>query len=563
VATRRIGELLVAEGLLSEAAVQRALGYQRLSGEKIKLGSILLNWDLLAEDSLLGALAKLHRCPAVRWETLFATPLEIVRLVPGSQASRLAAIPYGAEKGLIRVAFANPSDLAAQDEIAALTGRRVMPGVTTEARLLQAHQKFYGRHVPPEYRPILQKLQRRNTTSLRVDRDFTASDVVETEKPTGASPARPSERGVSIPVQMGSADSGPREISGDRPLELPEFPRVQSGAPTRVPSPSPYDTPSDSEGFETGKTSLHAGEDSLSDWVGRALSSFSGESEADPPPPVSSSGASDPSMFGREDPLPPEDPGALAFPMDSLPAASAVQPRANDVAARPGPDSALSETHTRSVPSSIPPFRRATDPTQFRSSTSPVDRHDEIAASMWRPGPAEQTRTEPPDLAAALADVTTGAGTRRRDDIADSVISGSLGALPRVLLLGSGKAGVTGWRGRGPGLTPEAVAAIRVAPPELSVLSSVEQSGIPHFGSIDPAEWPRAFADLFGAAPPECAIFPIRILDGIAAFLYADRLGAPMQYEDFAIVARAAASAANVFSRFLLRSDRSRSAVRS
>ena len=44
---RRIGELLVAEGLLSESVIHRALGYQRLSGERIKLGSILLDWDLL------------------------------------------------------------------------------------------------------------------------------------------------------------------------------------------------------------------------------------------------------------------------------------------------------------------------------------------------------------------------------------------------------------------------------------------------------------------------------------------------------------------------------------
>ena len=91
----------------------------------------------------------------------------------------------------------------------------------------------------------------------------------------------------------------------------------------------------------------------------------------------------------------------------------------------------------------------------------------------------------------------------------------------------------------------------------------MQQSGVPHFGAIDRGEWPGALAAIFGAAPPDCAIFPIRILDGVAAFLYADRLGEPMQYEDFAIVARAAATAANVLSRFLLRSDRSSSPVRS
>jgi hypothetical protein len=132
-----------------------------------------------------------------------------------------------------------------------------------------------------------------------------------------------------------------------------------------------------------------------------------------------------------------------------------------------------------------------------------------------------------------------------------------------VLLLATGKSGVTGWRGRGPALTADAVSAIRVPTSEISVFSSVQQSGVPHFGAIDRAEWPQALSSVLGPAPPDCAIFPIRILDGVAAFLYADRLGAPMQYEDFAVVARAAASAANVLSRFLLRADRSGSPVRS
>src|SRR5437588_1966139 len=128
---RRIGELLVEEGLLSEAAVNRALGFQRLSGDRVKLGSILLNWDLLAEDALLKTLAKSHRCPAVDWLTLSAAPIEIVRLLSSAHAARLAAIPYELEKGALRVAFVNPSNLAAIDEVSAITGKRVVPCVTT------------------------------------------------------------------------------------------------------------------------------------------------------------------------------------------------------------------------------------------------------------------------------------------------------------------------------------------------------------------------------------------------------------------------------------------------
>ena len=70
-----IGQFLIAEGMLSNEAIMRALGFQRSSMEPFRLGTILLNWDLLAEDALLAALARYHRCASVDWETLSkATP---------------------------------------------------------------------------------------------------------------------------------------------------------------------------------------------------------------------------------------------------------------------------------------------------------------------------------------------------------------------------------------------------------------------------------------------------------------------------------------------------------
>jgi hypothetical protein len=46
----RIGELLVADGVVSEVAVQSALGFQRHTGEPFRLGTILLDRDLIPEE---------------------------------------------------------------------------------------------------------------------------------------------------------------------------------------------------------------------------------------------------------------------------------------------------------------------------------------------------------------------------------------------------------------------------------------------------------------------------------------------------------------------------------
>lgn len=570
-APRRIGELLVAEGLLTEGAVQRALGYQRLSGERIKIGSILLNWDLLGEDVLLASLAKLHRCAAVTWEMLLATPVETIRLLPAAQAIRIGAIPWSAEKGVIRVAFANPSNLASLDEVASLTGRRVVPGVTTEARLLQAQQRYYGRHIPLEYRPILQKLDRRSTTSAKVERDFRSSDLVQAERDsvTLPPPRLDASPGVPIPVADGATAPPPAGTTRrDSALELPEFPDIPPAPDSLAAALASADEAAGAASIrDSHPRSPHdGGEDELTDWVGDALSAFTGgpgtdTARIDAADAESSAGVSDPSLFGREGRESHafmDDPGAL----DQLPATNALRDRPRPPVRRAAPraaepDSLPSEAHTRGIPTSIPPFRRATDPAVFESTSFPVE-NDEVAAGMWKAAPEEEGAASVDSPSATLDSV---AGARRRDEIADSLLEGALETLPRVLLLASGRNGVTGWRGRGPGMTADTVSAIRVPVSEISIFSSVQESGVPHFGSVDPAEWPRNLVAIFGAAPPDCAIFPIRILDGVAAFLYADRLGAPMQYEDFAIVARASASAANVLSRFLLRSDRAGSPV--
>ena len=88
---------------------------------------------------------------------------------------------------------------------------------------------------------------------------------------------------------------------------------------------------------------------------------------------------------------------------------------------------------------------------------------------------------------------------------------------------------------------------------ENNVFTAVRDTGVPHFGPLVPVRWPGTMAALIGDKVPDCAVFPIRILDSVAAFLYADRLGEPMHYEDFAVIARASAATANALTRFLLR----------
>ena len=584
------------EGFVSEQALTRALGFQRMAGSRAKLGTILLTWDAVAEESLLTALAKLHGCPAVMWPVLSTAPMEIVRLLPAAKAIRLGAIPFDAQKGLIRVAFLEPWNLAAVDEVTAITGRRVLPAVTSEVRLLQAHQMFYGRHLPMEVRTIVQRLDRR-TMDRRPPavRDFRTPDLVAAERlsnPTTIERAQPFAESVSIPIAAFQPEANPPAPPEHFGLEgMPSLPEITVPAPDVV-RPIEFSSPEP----ERESASAEPPEESLAEWVGEALAAFRGDAPSSRPAPMatpaappraretdvgreaspaareaspagreaSPSGVEEPALYGREDSDGISDPWAYAAEAEGLDLATA-EPAASEAV----PDLA---SHRRGIPESIPPFRRASDPvdplTDIHASprmnreskresspaVSPLDRQDDVVAGMWQPAPEAPV---PVDLWWEGRAESPASEARTRDEIAESVLGRSLSSVPRVILLGAGRTGITGWRGRGPGLTPDIVASIRVSHAEISIFSAVQESGVPHFGATDRAEWPRGFAQRFGGAPLDCAIFPIRVMDGTAAFLYADRLGSPMKYEDFALIARASATAAGMLSRFLLDPRRS------
>ncbi len=156
---QRIGELLISEGRLSEPILARALEVQSGTAKGIRLGGILLKWGLLAEEELLAALSKVHRCPPVPWSSLVAAKKEAVLLLSPMQASRLGAMPYDADAKSVRVAFVNPSDLAAIDEVKAVAAKRVIPAVATEVRLLQAQHRFYGLPLTRDVWSIVHRLE--------------------------------------------------------------------------------------------------------------------------------------------------------------------------------------------------------------------------------------------------------------------------------------------------------------------------------------------------------------------------------------------------------------------
>ncbi len=112
------GALLVARGLLGEAALQSALGSQRPGASLVEA---LLDSGLVEESALIAALADYTGLEQV---DLANYPIDSAsaRLVSPAMAKRYRAIPVGWEQGALLVAVSDPSNVLVVDDFRTVTG---------------------------------------------------------------------------------------------------------------------------------------------------------------------------------------------------------------------------------------------------------------------------------------------------------------------------------------------------------------------------------------------------------------------------------------------------------
>jgi hypothetical protein len=154
----KLGELLEARGRIDRETLFRAIRHQRASGGRI--GTCLLELDLVTEDELLHLLSEQAKLPFVEADALRSIPDEAIRLVPAKIARARRAIPVRSSGTQLYVAMIDPHDIAAQDELSFVSGRRVRPQVASEARIYEALARYYSVEIPPRFVKLLDRLNR-------------------------------------------------------------------------------------------------------------------------------------------------------------------------------------------------------------------------------------------------------------------------------------------------------------------------------------------------------------------------------------------------------------------
>lgn len=161
----RLGDLLVHEGILAEADLQRALVQQKQSGRK--LGATLIELGVLTEDQLLQFLAQQLNVAFLDIAQRRLDP-KAAQLLPEVQARRYRALVLEDRGDTVLLGMSDPADLAALDQLAVLLEPKELElAVVRESQLMQAFNQLYRR--TQEIRSIAHQLQEEYRDADTVD----------------------------------------------------------------------------------------------------------------------------------------------------------------------------------------------------------------------------------------------------------------------------------------------------------------------------------------------------------------------------------------------------------
>src|SRR5919201_1586139 len=137
---RRLGDLLVAEGLITEDQLKQALTEQK--GKSEKLGSIFARLGIITEEQLIGFLSRQYGIPSITLSNVDVDS-ETLRLVPAPIARKYEVLPIKRIGGTLTLAMSDPTNVFALDDVAFMTSLQILPVVAPQAAIRKAIDKAY------------------------------------------------------------------------------------------------------------------------------------------------------------------------------------------------------------------------------------------------------------------------------------------------------------------------------------------------------------------------------------------------------------------------------------
>ncbi len=138
--SKKLGDLLIRENLLTPADLERAKEDQRKRGGR--LGEALVRLGLLDEQDLVRVLSKQYGIPSVDLASFEIDP-EVVKLVPEDLVQKYRIMPINRVGSTLIVAVEDPANMFAVDDVKFLTGYNVEMVLAAPSAIKETIDRYY------------------------------------------------------------------------------------------------------------------------------------------------------------------------------------------------------------------------------------------------------------------------------------------------------------------------------------------------------------------------------------------------------------------------------------
>lgn len=137
---KKLGELLIEEGIINQRQLDKALAIQQEKGGLI--GEILVDLGVVKEGDIAKSLTAQYGFPYLPLNNYDINP-EIIAIIPVRVARQYLLIPIDKIGNNLTIAMSNPLNIQAVEDVELLSGCSVQTFVSTSSDIKRAIEKYY------------------------------------------------------------------------------------------------------------------------------------------------------------------------------------------------------------------------------------------------------------------------------------------------------------------------------------------------------------------------------------------------------------------------------------
>lgn len=140
-AKKRTGDILLANNIINQAQLDQALYIQKQTGKK--LGTILVEQDILTVGELLNVLSRIYNIPYIQLNDVDIED-KVLRMIPKDFIIRNLVLPIRTEEKKLYIAISHPDNMNIIRELEFITSKDISPVIAFEWDIINKINKLYG-----------------------------------------------------------------------------------------------------------------------------------------------------------------------------------------------------------------------------------------------------------------------------------------------------------------------------------------------------------------------------------------------------------------------------------